>query len=658
MSSLPWMLSRLRLMTAVEVMWRVQALLKKNVCKLGIGLVTIPPIPDLTNFGKGFIGDAPIGLDDRSLFSAADAVLAGSWTVFSKSQIQLGFPPEWNRDPKTGTRSPIVLGKAIDYRDERIVGDIKYLWEPSRHLELVTLALAWRVSRQQCYADGARVLLQSWFEQCPYPCGVHWTSALELAIRLLNWAVAWELLGGHSSPLFEGHVGQRFLRQWLDAVFQHCHFIRGYFSRHSSANNHLFGEYMGLFVASLTWPCWPESTQWMEIGRRGLEEEALKQNTPDGVNKEQAIYYQHEVMDMMLLCHLAGKANGVLFSSAYLARLEKLAEFLASLMDVGGHVPMIGDSDDAKMVRLAYANDWCHYRSLLASCAILFSRPDFKVKARVFDDKNKWLFGDEGLAKWEALASSGSKSPRRAFSNGGYWIIGDNFDTAEELRIAVDAAPLGYLSIAAHGHADALSLTLSLGGEPFLIDPGTFAYHTQQRWRDYFRGTSAHNTVRVDGLNQSTIGGSFMWLQKANAKCEEWISTIDSDQFVGSHDGFERLADKVTHRRTIRLDKKSCQIAITDRLECKDNHEVELFWHFAPECNVRQEDLLVVATRAKRTISFGFSGMACNASLFRGDDALPLGWVSERFDEKVPATTLRRTATISGTTEFITNISY
>src|SRR5206468_507056 len=81
----------------------------------------------------------------------------------------------------------------------------------------------------------------------------------------------------------------------------------------------------------------------------------------------------------------------------------------------------------------------------------------------------------------------------------GYYILGADFDTPNEIRAVVDAGPLGYTAIAAHGHADALSFTLSVGGSEFLIDPGTCAYHTQERWRQYFRGTAAHNTLRVDG---------------------------------------------------------------------------------------------------------------------------------------------------------------
>ena len=657
MSSLAWKFNRLRLMGMPEIMWRVQQLPQKKLSVLGLGLVRSQPAPILDKTGSRFVQTGVDGVDIAAVCAAADQVLAGHWNVFGMRGAQLGFPPEWNRDPKTGTLAPMTLGKVIDYRSEKVVGDIKYLWETSRHLELVALAMAWNTTGERRYADGARTLLQSWFEQCPYPQGVHWTSSLELAVRLLNWAFAWQLLGGAASPLFEGEDGQRFHKQWLASIYQHCHFIGGYFSRHSSANNHLFGEYMGLFVASLTWPCWPESARWQALAKRGLEAEAIHQNTADGVNKEQAVYYQHEVMDMMLLCLLVGQANGVAFSPAYLERLEHMAQFIAALMDAGGAIPMIGDADDAQMVRLSYEDGWCHYRSLLASCAVLFDRADFKHKAGNFDDKNRWLFGAQGLQKWDALPAPVLEQPVMAFPEGGYFLLGHQFGQRDEVRLVADCAPLGYLSIAAHGHADALAFTLSLGGQEFLVDPGTYAYHTQKVWRNYFRSTAAHNTVCVDGLDQSVIGGNFMWLGKAKARLIKHDVAGPVQVFEGEHDGYKRLADPVIHRRKIEFDSNQRCIVIIDILQCSSLHEVTLHWHIAEACSTT-----VVAGELQVQNSHSAIRMRCShgdgqVQVLRGSNLPISGWISRRFDEKMPISTACWRGTIMGTTKIVTHIN-
>ncbi len=655
MSGAVWKLKRLRAMGLPEIVYRVRQVLNAKAEARGWGLAA-RPAEHAGPCGRAWTDRLPKGFGVEQYRPAAERVLAGHFDVFALRAADMGFPPDWNRDPKTGTRAPLEFGKTLNYRDERIVGDIKYLWEPNRHLELVTLAQAFHLTGEARFAEGARVLLDSWFEQCPYPLGPNWTSSLEHAVRLVNWAVAWHLLGGEGSALFAGVEGDAFRRRWLDSIYQHCHFISGHFSLYSSANNHLLGEYMGLFIGSVMWPGWQESAGWRDLAKTGFENEVLKQNAVDGTNREQAIWYQHEVADMMLLCGVFGRANGIEFASGYWKRLEAMLEFIAAVMDVGGNVPMLGDSDDAVMVRFSRHPDFNVYRSLLATGALLFRRPDFKVKAGRFDDKSRWLLGDDAEARFDALPKEDGFPVRRAFPEGGYSVLGDRLGEPDEVRLVADAGPLGYLSIAAHGHADALSFTLSLGGREMLVDPGTYAYHTLKKWRDYFRGTAAHNTVRVDGVDQSVAGGNFLWLKHARAVCEHFESTPEQDVWVAQHDGYLRLPDAVTHRRTIRFDKRSGQIRIVDRLECRLTHRIEVFWHAAEACQVEVENGVVAFHNDGVAFSMTMEGGAWHPQLISGQEDPPLGWVSRRFDEKMPCTTVVWRGEIKGTTELVTSI--
>jgi hypothetical protein len=418
------------------------------------------------------------------------------------------------------------------------------------------------------------------------------------------------------------------------------HFIRGYFSRFSSANNHLIGEAAGLFIGAVMWPCWRQSQDWAVEAQDILEREALLQNAPDGVNREQAISYQQFVLDFLLIAALAGSANNRNFSHKYWKRIEASLEFLASIMDAGGHVPMIGDADDGYVARLSPERSFCSYRSLLATGAVLFGRGDFKAKAGALDDKTCWLLGARAEPDFLALRPESSALPvRRAFPEGGYYVLGCEFETDTEIRMVADAGLLGYLSIAAHGHADALAVTLSVGGHEFLIDPGTYAYHTSKAWRDYFRGTSAHNTVVVDGQNQSVIGGNFMWLKKASAVCEHWETSDKLDRFVGSHDGYKRLPDPVIHRREILLNKTARRIAINDTLDGSGAHLVRLFWHFSERCDVTVQDGAIVAKNGGLSVKLSMPGQQAEVTLARGNEHPPLGWVSRAFGRKAPSTT-------------------
>lgn len=652
---LTWKVRRLSTMNAAEIGYRVRQALQARWERLGLRRVrAVAPRGDS---GAAWVDRLPRGFDASGYLLAADAVLEGRFDVFALTDAALGFPPMWNVDPKSRTVAPRAFGKSIDYRDERLVGDIKYLWEPNRHLQIVTLAQAWHLSGQRRYADGCRQLLESWFEQCPYPFGPNWTSSLELAIRLVNWAVAWQLLGGDRSSLFEGAEGSAFRERWLRSVREHCHFIAGHFSHFSSANNHLLGEYMGLFVGAITWPLWRESAQWRDTAAAGFEREVRLQNAPDGVNREQAIYYQHEVMDMMLICALIGRANGISFGPVYWERLEAMMEFLAAVMDRAGNVPMIGDSDDALIVRFSPQKPWNPYRSLLATGAILFSRADWAAKAGRCDDKTRWLLGDEAVERQETSTSSNTPLPRRAFREGGYYVLGARFGAEDEVLAVVDCGPLGFLSIAAHGHADALSFTLSAGGVQMLVDPGTFAYHTQKKWRDYFRSTFAHNCVTVDGTDQSTIGGNFMWVSKAESTCT--MASLDEGGvqcFEGEHDGYRRLPDPVTHRRRITFNAVTNEFRVEDNLECSAAHQVNICWHFSEHCLVTADAHWVQAVAGRVRLTLGMERISPPPELLRGREDPPGGWISRSFDVKTPIHTAVWSLPVRGRTQFVTII--
>ena len=654
-ATLAWRLNRFKAMTPAEVCWRLRKGLAGGLQRLGLGLARdVEAGAGAT--GSGWVATLPTGIDAARYVWAAERVLAGRWDVFSLRGQLLGFPPRWNRDPKTGVEASHAFGKSINYRDERIAGDVKYLWELNRHTELVTLAQAWRLTRDPRFAEGAGRLLDSWLEQCPYPWGLQWTSALESAVRLVNWACTWALLEGERAPLFEGERARVFRARWLSAIYEHCHFVAHNLSRHSSANNHLLGELMGLFVASVTWPLWAESTRWRDNARRELENEAQKQNAADGTNREQALWYHHEVADMMLLCLLFGRANRAEFSRRFEQRLEAMLEFIAAVMDTGGHVPRIGDADDAVMVRFSREPGFCPYRSLLCTGAVLFGRGDFKASAGRFEDKTRWLLGDAAADRYDSLATARAAPARLDFRDGGYYILGQDFAGAREVKAVVDAGPLGYLSIAAHGHADALAVILSVCGLEILVDPGTYAYHCNKRWRDYFRGTSAHNTLRVDGTDQSVPAGNFLWLSHARARCERFEAGVERDVFEGVHDGYLRLDDPVIHRRRVEFDKRSMRIEVSDVLECAQAHPVELHWHLSERCDARVRGRAVEVERANVRVRIECPAELGAPEVVTGREDPPLGWVSLRFDEKTPSPTIVCKGRVAAGTALLTTI--
>jgi hypothetical protein len=148
-------------------------------------------------------------------------------------------------------------------------------------------------------------------------------------------------------------------------------------------------------------------------------------------------------------------------------------------------------------------------------------------------------------------------------------------------QLIFDVGPLGGLANAGHGHADLLSIQCAVFGAPYLVDPGTFCYSADPDWRNHFRGTTAHNTVIVDGVGQATPAGLFAWEEQPRARLRRWLSTEAFDLADAEHDAYLHLPFPVTHRRRI-LFIKSWGWVIVDDLTGTAFHHVELRYQFAP----------------------------------------------------------------------------
>ncbi len=568
----------------------------------------------------------------------ADALLAHRFTFFAFSEKDFGPKIRWDVDQKNNVASPLTYGPALDYRDESLCGDIKYVWEPNRFLHLPELAKAYYLTGTEEYGEEVFRQLDSWMETCPYPKGVNWASSLEIAIRLINWCITHEFIALAPGDISRRH-GEVYQR-WMRSIGDHLRFLRRHRSRYSSANNHLIGELAGLYIGSICFSL-PGSERWIEETHDLLEREAQRQHWPDGVNKEQAVRYQAFVFDFLLLSGVLGTVNGYSFSGEYWTTLERSAEYVRSLL-LCGEMPVLGDDDDGRVVALDGLQD--SYRTMLGEAARLFGRDDFALAAGHLSEQAYLLLGPgPSMVPREAVDGE----PRLGFPNGGIYLL-----TGEEAILLFDCGPLGYLSLAAHGHADALSIVLSYRGKPIFVDPGTYAYHTQRVWRDHFRGTFAHNTVRVDGQDQSEIGGNFMWLHKANAS----ILKNEENGLAGWHDGYLRLSDPVRHEREIRFERATKTFVIMDRLSGTGHHTFDLTFTLSPECQIRGEESRLSVLNGDAGVTIQGDPVLGTPRLLMGSENPIGGWYSPGLDRKEPTTTIWWKGTMDGDTRIVTRL--
>ena len=407
-----WLVNRLRCMSVAEVGYRIRQAAVTRVAKR-LRARAAPPLPRARTFKVH--GSPTLSQAERDVLLAdADSICAGHVVLFANRRFDVGVPPVWNRDPDSGVVGPAIYAGDITITNREQVGDIKHVWELNRHLHLVRLAQAWTVTGDVAWLHALHQQLRSWLDQCPPLVGPNWTSSLELGIRLINWGLVWQLIGGEGSDLFAGDEGQRLRADWLDSIHAHCSTIARHLSRHSAANNHLIGELAGLYVGASVWPCWNASSAWLEQARRELEHEAQAQFSRDGVNREQAFAYHVFSSEFLFVAGLVGQACDHPFSRGYWTSLLRALRFLRSVRDVGGHVPMVGDADDGIVFRLdAPASDRAEQLLALGDGVLrrmpathpgvrwlLHTLPGKRPEADPHESDTGWAFPDESDTGW------------------------------------------------------------------------------------------------------------------------------------------------------------------------------------------------------------------------------------------------------------------
>ncbi len=563
-----------------------------------------------------------------------------------------GEPIDWHLDIVSGRRFPLTFAKDINIRTEEY-GSAKHVWEVNRLQFLPLVALRYRQTKDARFLKQFQELVTQWNEANPYLIGVNWYSNIEVNIRLIVWYFCWEILEAsllaETDPEFITFVHQ----VWVPTIYQHCHYSYQNPSRFSSANNHLISEHAGLFVAASFWK-FTESAQWVAHARQGLEHEILVQHSAQGVNKEEAAEYIQFITDFFLIPYVVAEQIQQPFSQRYRQTLENVLDYIFSLMDQRGNLPFYGDEDDGKVVFFD-CDPPDNFRSLLVSGVILFENAAWKNRTTGIDNKNLVLFGEAGRQVYERVSADTTPPPSRFYKSEGHFILRTAND-GQEVYVHLDAAPLGFLSIAAHGHADALSWVLHVDGYPIITDVGTYTYHTEPAWRSYFIGTLAHNTIRVDRQDQAKSTGPTMWSNHYRVTVLRNETNDTHDLVVAEHNGYQHLG--VTHRRALSLDKTNHTLRIVDdiMLDRPGKHTLELPLHLHPAVSIdATSDAYKLVTSGARPVTVR-PDPALTVSVVRGETDPILGWYSPSFQQKEPTSVLYGTCTIEQTTQLVTEI--
>lgn len=676
MNRLTWYVRRLRSMSSAEIAWRASRVTTGAVRTLtqptepsDAALLGVAN-PDWDALLRQFRAGAgqfraqrrdltrPILLDGQrattlaaahpeetaAVLAAADRTLAHRFTFFSYPEQVLADPIDWHYDPVSATTWPTLRSDRIDHRTSP--ADPKWIWELNRLQHLPWLAHAWLITGEDRYAEGALDQLDSWLAQNPPGIGIAWRGAFEAGIRAISVALA--LQGLRDAPALTPDRYRRLVRMLAESA-RRCWQDR---SRFSSANNHLVGELAGAATVALLFPELAAAQMWQQRALRALNVEAQRQILPDGAGAEQAIGYQVFTADLLLIVVALVRLRGDQAPPGMLRAIDRSATFLATLVGDGDPTPHYGDDDEGFALRL----DAAPLRTVpdhLAAVATVTGNPTARRAGRQPGLGAGWFaaapptHATPVTPAMSATPVTGKDWPGSYFApHGGLVVLRSgprptpHPPTSREptpRRVTMDVGPLGYLSIAAHGHADALAVTLSVDGHELIGDPGTASYYGHPEWRTVHRSTRAHATVCVDDTDQSVMGGPFMWTEHATVT----IHAVDLDRGIvdAEHEGYRRLRTPVTHRRWLFAPADATTVLVVDLLQGDGTHRVRTSWPLHPSLDAtRTDDGHLVTRDGSPVLHLGYAASTpWRHHDVRGDPVTNLGWWSHRLESREPA---------------------
>jgi Heparinase II/III-like protein/Heparinase II/III N-terminus len=551
----------------------------------------------------------------------AEALLADRYDLLGYHGLGFGRTDgdvDWHYDPVHRRRARERFWFQVPFLDPRS-GDHKIIWELNRHQHWLALGRAAWLTGDERYVDAFSRQLASWMQANPPLAGINWASMLELAFRCLSWI--WSL---HFFLPFDRRTTTPWTVDLLVGLDRQLDHVARHLSVYFSPNTHLLGEGLALYVAGRSLPELESAGRWEEIGRSVLMREATAQVNADGGHRELSTHYHRYALDFYLLALLVARRTGDEIAGRLSDVVARLAAFCRALADDDGRLPTLGDDDGGVLFGIcgrlpADAGD------SLELAALLLDRPDLSATGP--SEEVCWMTG--GVLRPLPAHAVHSPVPTQVFPDTGYAVL-----RAADGRAIVDVGPHGFLN-GGHAHADALSIVLSVGQRPLLIDPGTCTYTMDAVIRNRFRSTAMHNTAVIDGRSQSDPAGPFGWETRTDAAIVLWRSSPALDYVEARHDGY----GPVTHNRAV-LRIESGLWLIVDHIIGPGSHGVDTHWHLDAAWSVEGVDGSSVQLEHRDGVHATLASTAPERSEFCGDVG-GLGWSAPVYGRLEPSTTLR-----------------
>lgn len=489
---------------------------------------------------------------ENSIVNDAEKICNHVFNLLGSGDRYLDKQIPWNKDFKTEFiwKNNFFTGiKIIDLSNN---ADVKVPWEISRFQHVFTLGKAYWISENEKYTEEFRNEIENWIEENPFEMSVNWTCSMEVSIRAVNWIAAYFFFKDSSI------INSNFWNKFNKILYLHgIYIIRNLENRDTYKDNHFVANLVGLIWLGIYFGDFiikdkskkNNPKYWLDFGIKELNDEMFVEVNRDGTDYEASTSYHRLVTELFLLTTILCTKNKIMFSEKYVTRLEKMCEFIMNITKPNGLSPLIGDADDGRLIIFSNYSCWekRDFRHILAIAGVYFHRNDFRYHGRNHKEDALWAISwkEEETVPTERLKSE-------EYIDGGYYILRN-----DKIYCAVRCGELSCRGQGGHSHNDQLSFELNFDGEDFIIDAGAFVYTADYNMRNFFRSTSMHSTVHIDGYEQNHFNSHQLFAMKEEtfAECTEF----SNNKFVGKHYGYKYKCG-VIHERRIELNEHSISI--------------------------------------------------------------------------------------------------
>lgn len=550
-----------------------------------------------------------LGESDAQVLAEADAILGGDVHLFGARSFKLNLSLPGKLKHWSAYQSQMPNG-----------GDIKPVWEMGRFGWATVLARAYWLSGNEQYSEAFWQRFEEFSESNPPNLGPHWSSAQEVALRIISWAFCYSLLADSPSSRPERKLAlARSIAEHAGRIPATIDYAR------AQNNNHLLSEGAGLYTAGAMLPAHPQAAAWRELGMAAFREGITAQVHEDGAYAQHSANY-HRLM-LQVGAWMAVMAGNELPAETA-DQLGRAIAWLAKLIDQQtGSAPNLGPNDGAYILPLSRL-PFRDYRPALQAASIAFAG-QARFPAGPWDEMALWL----GLRPPEAKPLR-PPAPIR--------ITGE--DSWAYFRVAhFKERP---------GHADQLHVDLWWRGINLARDAGSFLYTAPAPWNNALAATKVHNTLSINNQDQMTRAGRFLWLDWAQAR----LLSVDAGphgeptRATAEHDGYARSG--LIHRRDVSTEAN--RWVITDHvLPTREKRRMErarLHWLLPDwKWQLENEELRLESPHGRVELSVATSvGEQMKFSIIRGGELFEgevtadpvLGWYSPAYGEKEPALSL------------------